>query len=222
MKRSWFVGMVLLFLLNGSPARAQDPITEIIRRGVIKVIKAVDLKIQRMQNETLWVQNAQKALENTLSKTRLEEIAGWVSKQRNLYQDYYEQLWRVKAAVSFYAQVRELAQRQMQIVRAYKTAWSGVRQDKHFTTQELVYIGNTYTGILKQSLHNIEQVHKLVQSFALEMTDGQRMELVGKVAEDINKNYADLKAFNARNIQVSIGRAKDEQDIAVVRKIYGL
>ncbi|OLY94221.1 hypothetical protein SAMN05444008_105209 [Cnuella takakiae] len=213
---------VWLFFLCTSTTNAQDPVTEIIRRGIVKVIKAVDLKIQRMQNETLWFQNAQKALENTLSKTRLEEIAGWVSKQRDLYQDYYEQLWRVKAAVSFYAQVRELAQRQMQIVQAYKTAWSRVRKDKHFTTQELVYIGNTYTGILKQSLHNIEQVHKLIQSFALVMTDGQRMELVGKVADDINRNYADLKAFNARNIQVSIGRAKDEQDIAVVRKIYGL
>ncbi|WP_245798237.1 conjugal transfer protein TraI [Cnuella takakiae] len=175
-----------------------------------------------MQNETLWLQNAQKALENTLSKTRLEEITGWVTKQRDLYQDYYDQLWRVKSAISLYAEIRELTRKQLRIVQAYKVAWAGVRKDQHFTVQELVYISDTYTGMLKQCLNNLQQVQSLVQSFTLEMTDGQRMGMISNIADDIDRNYSDLKAFNVRNVQISLSRARDEQELEVVRMIYGL
>ncbi len=217
------LGLVLFILFfSGGAVQAQDPITEIIRKGIVKVIKAVDLKIQRMQNETLWLQNAQKALENTLSKSRLEEIAGWVEKQRDQYQQYYEELWRVKSTIAVYSRIKDLTRKQLRVVKTYKEAWSGVRKDKHFTTQELLYIGDTYLGILKHSFNNLQQVQIVIQSFALQMTDGQRLELIDRLANDIDRNYSDLKAFNARNIQISLSRVKDEQDIAVVRKIYGL
>src|SRR5260221_13291276 len=75
---------------------AQVPILEIIKEGIIKVIVAVDLKIQRLQNKTIWLQNAQKTLENTMSKLRLDEIGDWVEKQRKLYADYFDELRKVK------------------------------------------------------------------------------------------------------------------------------
>ena len=49
-------------------------ILEIIKAGVKKVIVAMDLKIQREQNKVLWMQNAQKVLENTLSKLKLGNL----------------------------------------------------------------------------------------------------------------------------------------------------
>lgn len=216
------VGLVSMMLLVSGVGHTQDPITEIIRLAVVKVIKAVDLKIQRMQNETLWLQNAQKSLENALSKTRLEEISGWVEKQRGLYQQYYDELWRVKSAIALYSRVRELTRKQLLVVQAYKEAWNGVRSDKHFTAEELQSIGEVYLGILKQSLNNLQQVQTVVQSFVLEMSDGERLEWISRVGDDIDQNYHDLKAFNTRNIELSLSRAKNEHDVDVVRMIYGL
>lgn len=216
------IGLVSVMLLVSVVGRTQDPITEIIRQAVVKVIKAVDLKIQRMQNETLWLQNAQKSLENALSKTRLAEIGDWVEKQSNLYQQYYDELWRVKSTIALYSRIRELTRKQLLVVKAYKQAWNGVGSDKHFTADELQYIGTVYLGILKQSLNNLQQVQTVVQSFALEMSDGERLEWISRVGDDIEQNYHDLKAFNTRNIELSLSRAKDEHDVAVVRMIYGL
>ena len=54
---------------------AQDPISVIIKEGIKKVIVAVDLKIQRLQNKTIWLQNAQKTIENTMSKLKLDQIS---------------------------------------------------------------------------------------------------------------------------------------------------
>ena len=81
MKRMIFV--VLLFF--SVELHAQIPILDIIKQGITKVIVAVDLKIQRLQNKTIWLQNAQKTLENSMSKLHLDEISDWVERQRNLY-----------------------------------------------------------------------------------------------------------------------------------------
>src|SRR5450759_1785832 len=77
---------------NATPAA----ILEIIKAGVKKVIKAVDLKIQRLQNKTIWLQNAQKTLENKMSELKLTQIGDWVQKQKTLYADYFDELWKVK------------------------------------------------------------------------------------------------------------------------------
>lgn len=86
-----------LLLTSAPVANAQTPIPilEIIKQGVIKVIKAIDLKIQRLQNKTIWLQNA-KVLENKLSQLKLTEIAQWTEKQRQLCKKYYDELWQVR------------------------------------------------------------------------------------------------------------------------------
>ena len=76
--------------------QAQTGILEIIKAGVKKVIIAVDLKIQRLQNKTIWLQNAQKVLENAMSELKLAEIGDWVQKQKTLYADYFDELWKSK------------------------------------------------------------------------------------------------------------------------------
>lgn len=85
-----------LFLAGwGQQAKAQDP-TEIIKEGVKKVIRAVDLQIQRIQTKTIWLQEAQKTLENAMQKLHLDEITDWVQKQKDLYSEYFDELWKVK------------------------------------------------------------------------------------------------------------------------------
>src|ERR1700733_12667965 len=98
--RKW---LVVLLLVVGcwlpETGRCQLAILDIIKQGVTKVIKAVDLKLQRLQTETIWLQNAQKVLENAMSKLHLDDIADWVQKQKDLYQGYFDELWEVKEVI---------------------------------------------------------------------------------------------------------------------------
>jgi len=86
--------IVIILLLVATNSQAQYQIVTMV---IKKVIKAIDLKVQRMQNNTIWLQNAQKTIENELSKFRLNEISNWSEKQRSLYEDYYQELWKVKS-----------------------------------------------------------------------------------------------------------------------------
>lgn len=210
------------FLMWGITASAQDPIAAIIKAGIKKVIVAVDLKIQRLQTKTIWLQNAQKVIENAMSKLKLDQITDWVQKQKDLYQDYFDELWKVKDVLSYYHRIKEITQQEISLVREYHLAWTGVRQDGHFSGQELLYIGQVYTGILSESIHNLDQLALVIKSFTTQMTDAQRMQIINNAADAMQRNYDDLLQFNQQNIGISLQRSKDEHDINVVKQLYGI
>jgi isocitrate dehydrogenase kinase/phosphatase len=220
-----FIIIAMVFsaaLVPSQEATAQDPITEIIRQGIIKVIKAVDLKMQRLQNRTIWLQNVQKVIENSMSEMKLNEITDWVEKQRTLYKDYHDELWKVKNVISYYHRVKDVTNMQVQLVSEYKRAWGLFRQDKHFTEDELKYMGKVYTGILDESVKNLDQIFMVINSFSTQMTDAKRLEIINTAYNQVETNFTDLKAFNQQNILVSLQRAKSKNDIAVVKELYGL
>ena len=219
--------MFLSFVLMGTivpinKASAQDPITLIIKEGIKKVIKAVDLQIQRNQNKIIWLQNAQKTLENTMSKLKLDEITGWVDKQKTLYKDYYEELQKVKAIVSYYKRIKEITEKQVRLVEEYKRAWGLFKQDKHFTADEIFYMSSVYSGILDESVKNLDQIFMVINSFQTQMNDAKRLEIINAAADRIDVNYNDLKMFNQQGIVMSLQRAKAQNDVDVVKKLYGL
>lgn len=216
-------GLVLCFMVVPvQKTEAQIPIVEIIKQGIKKVIKAVDLKIQRLQNKTIWLQNTQKTLENTMSKLKLDEISGWVEKQRRLYADYFDELWKVKAALAYYHRVKEIIEGQVQMVGEYKAAWALFRQDKNFTGDELDYMYNIYTGMFDESVKSIDQLFLVVNAFATQMSDAKRLEIINAVSDHLEQQFMDLKDFNNQNKMVSLQRSSEKGEIEYVKKLYGL
>lgn len=213
-----------LVFVPAQPVEAAIPawIIELIRQGVIKVLRAIDLMIQRLQNKTIWLQNAQKVLENKLSQFKLAEIAQWTEKQRTLYKKYYDELWKVRNIISTYKRISLIVQRQKQIVEQYQFTWGMINQDKHFTKAEIDYMYYVYTGILDESVNNLDQLLLIINSFRTQMSDAKRLELINKTGERIEQNYTDLQQFNNQNIQLSLNRAKDEHEIESIKKFYGL
>jgi flagellin-specific chaperone FliS len=215
---------VIVCMLIASPGKvmAQYPITLIIKEGITKVIKAVDLKIQRLQTKTIWLQNAQKVIENTMSKLKLDEITDWVERQRVLYKDYFEELQKVKLALIYYDRMKEIATLQLAIAKEYKRSFDGIRQDAHFSTDEVNYMGSVYSGIIDESLKNLDGLYLVINSFTTQMSDEKRMEIIDGVQKAIQKNFDDLRSFSAQNLQLSVARAKDQNEILVIKDLYGL
>ena len=214
--------IVLMVSLPISEVNAQVAVLEVIKAGVKKVIKSVDLKIQRMQNETIWLQNAQKVMENQLSKLKLAEISDWTEKQKDIYSKYYADLWKVKAAISYYQRIKDITTKQVFLVEEYKKAWNLARRDKNFTPQELDYMYDVYTGILNESAKNLDQILLVVNAFKTQMNDAKRLELINEAANRIEVNYSDLRQFNTQNILMSLQRSKTQDQIEEVQELYGI
>jgi hypothetical protein len=220
-----FIVLVLSMAISGmqnQKAEASIPILAIIKEAIEKVIKAVDLMVQRLQNKTIWLQNAQKVLENKLNELKLTEIAEWTEKHRKLYKEYYDELWKVKNAIASYQRIKQILERQKGLVTEYKRVWGIIRNDDHFTKNELDYMYRVYSGIMNASVRNLDQVLVVINSFKTQMSDGKRLEIINRCGEEIEQNYFDLKEFNTQNIQLSLSRAKDAHEMETIRNLYGL
>jgi len=212
--------MILSTAVN--TVKAQFVIGEVIKLTVTKVIKAIDLKVQRMQNKTIWLQNSQKVIENQMSKTKLSEISGWTEQQKQLYSSYYTELWKIKSAIANYQRIKDITLKQAALVSEYKQAWNLFRQDSHFNPQELSYMQQVYSGILDASVKNLDEIMLVVSPTKTQMTDEQRLELINHASDHLDENYNDLHQFNNQGIQLSLQRSKDLNDTQSIKKLYGI
>lgn len=217
----------MCFMLISTPARPIEkttvlPILEIVKAVTKKVIKAIDLGIQRLQNKTIWLQNAQKQIENTLSKLKLDEILDWTKKQRDIYNDYYEELQKVKSIIIYYQRIKEISSKQTRLIEEYERAWNLFKKDQSFKVSELEYMEKVYDGILEESIKNIDQIFLIIDSFSTQMSDLKRLEIINKAADQIDTNYNDLRLFNQQNMLLSLQRAKTDADAKKVKQFYGI
>lgn len=197
-------------------------IWEIVRQAIIAAIKAADLAVQRLQNKTIWLQTVQKNLENILSKVKLDEITDWTKKHKEQYQQYFDELKQIKDAITTYKKVKEIIEKQKQLVDEYKIAFNRFKLDRHFTTGEITYMAQVYTGIMDQSVDNLDQLFLVIDAFNTEMTDGRRLEIISSVAKQIDDNLNDLRDFNRQCTRLSLQRSKDENELKTMRLYYGL
>lgn len=221
------IACIICLLLISTPARPAEktaalPILEIVKVVTKKVIKAIDLRIQKLQNKTIWLQNAQKQLENVLSKLKLDEISDWTKKQKDLYKGYYEELAKVKSIITYYQRIKDITKKQTKLVQEYERAWNLFKQDTHFKDNEIQYMERVYSGILEESLKNMDHIFLILDSFSTQMSDLKRLEIINEAADQIDANYDDLTLFNQQNVMLSLQRAKTEADVNQVKQFYGI
>jgi hypothetical protein len=217
---------VLCLLLIGTTVRPSETVVvfpiAVIKEAIKAVIKAIDLRIQKLQNKTIWLQNAQKKIENILSKLKLDEISDWTQKQKDLYKNYYEELMKVKSIITYYQRIKDITQKQVRLVNEYERAWSLFQKDDHFNADELAYMQQVYSGILEESMKNIDQIFLILNSFSTQMSDAKRLEIINTAADQIDTNYDDLTLFNRQNVLLSLQRTKTKNDVDAVKKFYGI
>lgn len=217
-----FMALAFVSVLILPTQQAHAGIFEIIKQILIKAIKAADLQVQRKQNKVLDLQNAQKKLENSMAKQKLNDISDWTKKQKEQYQQYFDELKKVKAVIRDYQRVKDIMQMQLRITNEYSRVWQLLRKDKNFTLKELQYMASIYSNILKQTLQNVKQLNTIITSNTTQMSDGKRIEIANTIGEDVQRNFDDLRRFNASNIRLSLSRTNTKEDADRVRTLYGI
>jgi Neuraminidase (sialidase) len=221
MRRFGICGVLLVVGLLWPRERAAAQV-EIVEQIIADAIMEVDLGVQKVQTETIQLQEAEKLVENEMEQLDLDDITDWVQNEWDLFNGYYQELWQVKAALSTYGKVVSMIDRQAQLIRQEQAAMAAVQQDKHFSAAELNYIISVYTGIVKQSANNIAKLYLVIESFVTQMSDGDRLALIDGAAVGIDQNANDLDVFTQQNALLSLERAQDEKDINQIKLLYGI
>ncbi len=224
MKR--YVRVIILstvLVLAVAPAQpAQANWIEIIRQLAIKVIKAIDLAIQKQQNKTILLQNVQKALENTMAKLKLDEITDWTRKQKKLYEDYFAELRKVKELIQYYQRIKETMGKLYRMGDEHKRVWALIQNDKHFSPQEIAYMKRVYQGIHTQTEQVVVAILDIVKQDLTSMSDAKRLERIEAAADKVDALFAEMVRFTHQNQQVSLQRARSIQEAEIIKELYGL
>lgn len=222
MKKKIVMLMILIGFTLAPTQKAHAIWWWVVKAAIKKAILAADLAIQRQQNKVIWLQNAQKTLENAMSKLKLNEISSWTEKQRSLYKNYFEELNKVKTLITYYQRIKEITNKQIHLVDEYKRAWSLLRQDKNFSIDEIKHMGNVYSGILEETADNIDQMTLVLSSFTTSMSDSKRLDIINAAADRVDKNYADLQDFNNENFMLSLTKTRSQGEADFIKKMYGI
>lgn len=109
---------LLLCVVLWCTAEAQsiDPMSMLLA----KAIKTLDLKVQRLQNETLVLQRLQQVAEQELAKVKLSEIRNWQEQLSTLYAGYFAELKEVKPVISSGAMVKSILALEEQVLSEYR------------------------------------------------------------------------------------------------------
>jgi flagellin-specific chaperone FliS len=222
MKR--IVGIVIsaLLLAAAPTSRSQAQIFDLIQQAIIAAITAADIVVQKAQSATLDLQNAQKVVENDLSKLNLGQIGDWEQQFKDIYSEYFNELKEVKTAISYFQEVTGIIAQQSQLVSEYKQAYSLVQTDKHFSASELSYIYSVYTGIIGESVKSLDQIILVLTNFSLQMSDEARLKIIKQASADIERDTGDLRNFNNQTAQISLQRSQSQQEINTVMSLYGI
>jgi hypothetical protein len=220
----WVYTGFFLMLAAGLPherAEAQGPIS-IATELVTKVVRAIDLVVQRLQTQTILLQEAQKEVENAMSELQLDDIAEWVQDQKDLYGEYFAELAQVKTVIAGYHKAQEIVEREQQILSAYQRGMAVFGKDPHFSAAELNQITAVYGGILAESERNLSALTTVISAFTTQMSDQQRMAIIDKAGAGMDRTWRDIQAFTNENALLSLQRASEAADDETLKKLYGL
>jgi len=202
--------------------RASAQILDIIDDAIKAALEEADLHLQRLKAETLWLQNTQKAVENSMAGELLDDITGWVRQQDELYHGYYNELWQVKSVLTGYSRVKSLIDRQAQLVKEYQQATAAIRADPHLSAAEVEHMLDVYKGILDASVRNTGRLATAVTGYATQMDDAGRLQTIDETDATIDFDYAALRRLTQEHRLLSLQRAKDQADVQTIRALYGI
>jgi len=123
-----------------------------LQETIGRVIRAIDLEVQRFQNQTIWLQECAENIGKHFVQTQISEIADWTQKQKDLYGTYFNELWQIKSVIATYERIYDVTEKQKELISSYNQAWNQLRQDKHFSAEELDYMGKVYSGCCRKVL----------------------------------------------------------------------
>lgn len=140
----------------------------------------------------------------------------------NLHQIFLDGLLQVSPAIRNYRKVADIISLQLRIVSEYKSAFKQFKENGKFTPDEIDYIGKVYSNLFDQSVNNLETLAMVVTSATLRMSDDERLKQIDGLYEDMVDKLSFLRHFNNQTFVLALQRTKDENQLKLTKKIYGL
>lgn len=140
----------------------------------------------------------------------------------NLHKTFLDGLMMVSPSVRKYKRVADIIQNQIVIVKEYKNAFNRFKRDDNFNPDEIMYLGDVYTNLFKQSLNDLDELAIIVTDNKVRMSDDERLQAIDRIFNNMQDKLLFLRHFNNNTTILAVQRAREKNDAATMKKIYGI
>lgn len=188
-------------LCSSADAQSIDPVSLLLA----KAIKAVDLKVQRLQNETLVLQRLQQLAEQELAKVKLDEIRNWQEQLSTLYAGYFAELKEVKPVISSGATVKSILALEEQLLSEY-----GKFPNKA-----------EHTALFHHS-KALSRMLAIVLSNQLSMKDVERLQMLYTLRDAMSRCLDRMQTLNQQELLLVEKGIRLQRDANDVKRLNGI
>ena len=159
----------------------------------------------------------------TASKTVKNTLDGFkeVEKLYNDTKKYYDALKKVNNLIGDAYKVKECILMVGDISEIYVTSYKKMLSDKNFRPSELAAMASGYTKLLEQSGESLKELKSVAKSGVFSMNDHERMQAIHRIYTTLREYRSLVSYYTRKNISVSYVRAREKNDLASVRALYG-
>jgi len=140
----------------------------------------------------------------------------------NLHKTFLDGLMKVSPSVKKYKRIADIINNQIRIVKEYKNAFKRFKQDENFNIGEVEYLEKVYSNLFQQSLNDLDELIIIITDNKLRMSDDERLEAIDRIYNNMQDKLLFLRHFNNNTTILAVQRARDKNDAATMKKIYGI
>lgn len=140
----------------------------------------------------------------------------------SIHKVFLDKLLDVSPTVKKYKRVADIINAQIRIVKESKAAYSGFRQRGNFSESEISYMGRVYNKLFNASLQKLDELLIIITANQVRMSDDERLTAIDRIYKEVGEQLAFLRHFNNSNAMLGFQRKGEQNDVDVMRKIYGL
>jgi hypothetical protein len=140
----------------------------------------------------------------------------------DLHKTFLDALMQVSPTVRNYKRVGDIVQYQVLLVKEYKASFNRFKNSGNFNAEEIAYLESVYANLFQESLRNLDELTTFVTANKLRMSDDERLSAIDKIYADMQNKLLFLRSFNNNTMVLAIQRAKEQNDVNVMRNIHRL
>jgi hypothetical protein len=109
---------------------------------------------------------------------------------------------------------------QTRLLSEYKIAYNNYKNSGLFNPDEIAYLGKVYSNLIDKSVNNLNDLITIITANQLRMSDAERLKGIDKIHADMQEELLFLRHFNNNNSVLALQRAKEQNEINVMKKLY--
>lgn len=139
----------------------------------------------------------------------------------SLHRAFLDGLWLVNPEIARYRKVADIIRFQAGIFSQYKSAYKRYSSGNLFSARELQYLSGVFTGLLDESLKNLDELTMVLTANSMRMSDDERLRAIDRIYDDMQSKLVFLTRFTTKTDQLSTVRKEKLDELKKLEQITG-